>query len=114
MSASAFIRLLESRGLLDPQIISELDRQFGTANKKFTPEAIAKFLVDNGHLTRFQATNLVTELNKTIDRSANDPTAALRGGRPIDDPKAKDNDSVEDLLPEDIVEEVEQVDVVEV
>lgn len=113
MSASAFIRLLESRGLLDPQIIAELDRQFGTANKKFTPEAIAKFLVDNGHLTRFQATNLVTELNKTLDRSANDPTAALRGGRPIDEPKAKDGDSVEDLLPDDIVEEVEQVEVVE-
>ncbi|XZE21365.1 PQQ-binding-like beta-propeller repeat protein [Pirellulaceae bacterium SH449] len=113
MSASAFIRLLESRGLLDPQIISELDRQFGTANKKFTPESIAKFLVDNGHLTRFQATSLVTELNKTLGSSASDPTAALRGGRPIDADEVQESDSVEDLLPDDIVEEVEAVEVVE-
>jgi hypothetical protein len=82
MAASAFIRLLESRGLLDPEIISELDRQVETSKVRVTPEAIAKLLVENGQLTRFQATKLIAELNESVDRSGSDPTAALRGGRP--------------------------------
>ncbi|AMV35518.1 outer membrane biogenesis protein BamB [Pirellula sp. SH-Sr6A] len=104
MAATAFIRLLESRGLLDPEIIQELYRQVETSKVRVTPEAIAKLLVENGQLTRFQATKLITELNETLDRSANDPTTALRGGRPIDSPVPNDHDSVEDLLPDDMDE----------
>ncbi len=106
MAATAFIRLLESRGLLDPEIIHELNRQVETSKVRVTPEAIAKLLVENGQLTRFQATKLITELNESLDRSASDPTTALRGGRPIDEPLPSDHDSVEDLLPDE-AEEVE-------
>lgn len=99
MAALAFIRLLEDRGLLDPEIVSEITRQVETSKVRITPEMIAKLLVDNGQLTRFQATKLITELNETVDRPRNDPTTALRGGRPIDEDN--DKDSVDDLLPED-------------
>jgi outer membrane protein assembly factor BamB len=126
MAASQFIALLESRGLLDPEIISELRRQVEQSKGRLTPEAIAKLLVENGQLTRFQATKLVTEVNESLGSQKPDPTAALRGGRPIE-PEPKDNDSVEDLLAElkpktpakpaqvPVVEEVvEAVEVVEV
>lgn len=110
MAATAFIRLLESRGLLDPEIIQELNRQVETSKVRVTPEAIAKLLVENGQLTRFQATKLITELNETLDRSASDPTTALRGGRPLEEPVPSDHDSVEDLLPTEVNEaEVEVV-----
>lgn len=115
MAASAFIRLLESRGLLDPEIISELDRQVETSKVRVTPEAIAKLLVENGQLTRFQATKLIAELNESIDRTGSDPTAALRGGRPLDAAAiaVSDHDSVEDLLPDELVAEAAEVVTVE-
>lgn len=113
MAASQFIALLESRGLLDPEIIAELHRQVEHSKVRVTPEAIAKLLVDNGQLTRFQATKLVTELNESLGSARPDPTAALRGGRPID-PVPNDHDSVEDLLPDDVVQIDDEVEVVEV
>ena len=48
MAASQFITLLESRGLLDPEIIVELNRQVEQSKGRVTPEAIAKLLVENG------------------------------------------------------------------
>jgi outer membrane protein assembly factor BamB len=110
MAASQFIALLQSRGLLDPEIVAELHRQVEQTKGRITPEAIAKLLVENGQLTRFQATKLVTELNENLGSDRIDPSAALRGGRPLP-PNPKDHDSVEDLLPDDMmdVEVVEQV-----
>ncbi len=115
MAALAFIRMLESRGLLDPEIISELTKQVETSKVRITPEAIARLLVENGQLTRFQATKLITELNETVDRSGSDPSAALRGGRPIElDPQAfNDHDSVEDLIPEDLRGDVIDAEIVD-
>lgn len=117
MSATAFIRLLESRGLLDPEIIAELNRQVETSKVRVTPEAIAKLLVENGQLTKFQATKLIAELNASIDRPSKDPTTALRGGRPIDPPlppaPPKDHDSVEDLLPLEYTQKPAEVPKVE-
>ena len=117
MAASQFIALLESRGLLDPEIIIELYRQVEQSKVRVTPEAIAKLLVENGQLTRFQATKLVTELNESLGSAKPDPSAALRGGRPIEIAPVADHDSVDDLLPVEVVEEkvsVESVEVVEV
>ncbi|MEI8211353.1 MAG: PQQ-binding-like beta-propeller repeat protein [Planctomycetota bacterium] len=116
MSASQFINMLESKGLLDPEIISELNRQVEQSKVRVTPEAIARLLVENGQLTRFQATKLVTELNEVLGASAFDPSAALRGGKPIEGTLPKNNnDSVDDLLPpddpdSDVVEVAEVVD----
>lgn len=110
MAASQFIALLESRGLLDPEIIEELHRQVEQSKGRVTPEAIAKLLVENGQLTRFQATKLVTELNEATAATRPDPSLALRGGRPIE-PIPDDHDSVEDLLPNDMVQVDEVADV---
>ena len=114
MAASQFIALLESRGLLDPEIIVELYRQVEQSKIRVTPEAIAKLLVDNGQLTRFQATKLVTELNESLGSSKPDPSVALRGGKPLEPEPIDDHDSVEDLLPSEVVEVSNDIEVVEV
>ena len=114
MAASQFIALLESRGLLDPEIIVELYRQVEQSKNRLTPEAIARLLVDNGQLTRFQATKLVTELNESLGSAKPDPSAALRGGRPLEPEPVNDHDSVEDLLPDDVVEVRSSDEMVEV
>ncbi len=114
MAASQFIALLESRGLLDPEIIVELYRQVEQSKVRVTPEAIAKLLVDNGQLTRFQATKLVTELNESLGSDRPDPSKALRGGRPLDPEPVNDHDSVDDLLPDEFVEAEDSVESVEV
>ena len=114
MAASQFIALLESRGLLDPEIIVELNRQVEQSKGRVNPEAIAKLLVENGQLTRFQATKLVTELNETLGSARPDPSMALRGGHPIEPETVNDHDSVDDLLPIDVVEAKKPVEYVEV
>ncbi|HUP81866.1 MAG TPA: hypothetical protein VM260_25165, partial [Pirellula sp.] len=113
MAASQFISLLESRGLLDPEIIVELNRQVEQSKGRVTPEAIAKLLVENGQLTRFQATKLVTELNESLGSAKPDPSLASRGGRPTE-PEPAEHDSVDDLLPMEVVEAKETVKPVEI
>jgi len=53
--------LAEQQGLLDGKAIAELRRQVGESKFVVTPEAIAKVLVDHGHLTPFQARKLVSQ-----------------------------------------------------
>ena len=63
MMVEQFIDRLEQQGLLDKEILDDLRRRVAKVKgKKVTPEAIAKFLVDKGHLTRFQATRLVSDV----------------------------------------------------
>ncbi|MCO6455654.1 MAG: hypothetical protein J5I93_10205, partial [Pirellulaceae bacterium] len=63
MSAEKFLDRLEEQGLLDHKIIGELRSQVAKKPKKVTAEAIAKLLVDSGHLTRFQASKLVSDVS---------------------------------------------------
>jgi len=53
--------LAEQQGLLDGKAIAELRKQVAESKFVITPEAIAKVLVDNGHLTPFQARKLVSQ-----------------------------------------------------
>ncbi|MCO8124149.1 PQQ-binding-like beta-propeller repeat protein [Stieleria sp. TO1_6] len=62
MLANELIDQLERRGLLDQEIIEALREQLDQGGAGVTPEAVAKLLVDNGQLTRFQATKLIGEL----------------------------------------------------
>ena len=62
MLAKDLIDQLEQRGLLDQEIIEALREQLDQGGTRVTPEAVAKLLVDNGQLTRFQATKLIGEL----------------------------------------------------
>ncbi|WP_372721393.1 PQQ-binding-like beta-propeller repeat protein [Novipirellula sp.] len=61
MLANELIDRLERGGLLDQEIIEALREQLEQGTR-VTPEAVAKLLVDNGQLTRFQATKLIGEL----------------------------------------------------
>ncbi|WP_417732896.1 PQQ-binding-like beta-propeller repeat protein [Rosistilla oblonga] len=60
--ARELIALIERRGLLDQEIVDALNQQMEEGGARVTPEAVAKLLVDNGHLTRYQATKLIGEL----------------------------------------------------
>jgi len=62
MLANELIDRLERRGLLDQEIIEALREQLSEGGARVTPEAVAKLLVDNGQLTKFQATKLIGEL----------------------------------------------------
>ena len=94
MSASQFIQMLESKGLLDPESIKELQRMVEQSKVRVTPEALARILVENGQLTRFQATKLITELKEQADPSL--------GGKSNSANKASSaSASVDDLLPPD-------------
>jgi hypothetical protein len=53
--------LAEQQGLLDGKAIAELRRQVAESKFIITPEAIAKVLVDHGHLTPFQARKVVSQ-----------------------------------------------------
>lgn len=96
MLANELIDRLERLGLLDQEIIEALREQLVQGGTRVTPEAVAKLLVDNGHLTRFQATKLIGE---------------LRSGEYESDSPGTDNlvEEVDELevLPEDEGEAVE-------
>ncbi len=65
MLAKDLINRLERLGLLDQEIIEALREQLAQSGARVTPEAVAKLLVDNGQLTRFQATKLIGELRSS-------------------------------------------------
>lgn len=71
--AKQFIDLLVSKQLLAPEIVEELERQLAESKNKLSPELIAKLLVDNGHLTKFQATTLITEVRDADGATAGEP-----------------------------------------
>ncbi len=90
MMVEQFIDRLAQQGLLDKRVIDELRRKVAKVQgKKVTPEAIAKYLIDRGHLTRFQATKLVNEFTSLPD-TAGDRGAKSKSGElqlaPLEDP----------------------------
>lgn len=74
--AKQFIELLVSRQLLAPEIVEELNRQLSESKNKLSTELIAKLLVDNGHLTKFQATKLVAEIRDSQPSSSESEASA--------------------------------------
>lgn len=68
MSAKKLIELLEQNAMLDDSVIKELRKLVAESKSNVTAETVAKALVDKGHLTKFQATKLVT--SATADREA--------------------------------------------
>ena len=128
MQAKQFIEQLAAQQLLSPSIIDELRRQVAEVKSRLTPEMIAKLLVDNGHLTKFQATKLIADFKGESEREApsnsrNDVSTEL-DLLPVDEEPTKPKPSaifVADEVPvevaaiEDVVEvvDVEPVEVVE-
>ncbi|MEM8733657.1 MAG: PQQ-binding-like beta-propeller repeat protein, partial [Planctomycetota bacterium] len=116
--ASKFIDILEAEGLLSPEIVDELRRQVRESKTRLKPELLAKLLVDNGHLTKFQATKLISSMS---DDSADTP-AGPSDDSPNDDLGFADeaasqedaNSSVAKvILDDDQAEVVEPVEVIE-
>ena len=64
MSAKQFIDKLEMLGLLSPDILEELRRQVEESKARITAGTLARLLVDNGHLTKFQATKLISDMSQ--------------------------------------------------
>ncbi|HZL90909.1 MAG TPA: PQQ-binding-like beta-propeller repeat protein [Pirellulaceae bacterium] len=60
MSATKVLDLAEKQGLLDGAVVADLRKQVAESKFVVTAEAIAKILVDHGHLTPFQARKLVS------------------------------------------------------
>ena len=77
MLAKDLIDQLERRGLLDQEIIEALREQLDQGGTRVTPEAVAKLLVDNGQLTRFQATKLIGELRSGEYKDPDDDVAIV-------------------------------------
>ena len=73
MQSKQFIEQLAAQQLLSPSIIDELRRQVAEVKSRLTPEMIAKLLVDNGHLTKFQATKLIADF-KGVDAEREAPS----------------------------------------
>jgi hypothetical protein len=71
--AKQFIALLESQQLLSPDVLEELHRQIAESKTRLTAELLAKLLVENGHLTKFQATKLIAEMKDAEDTDADAP-----------------------------------------
>lgn len=104
MLANELIDQLERRGLLDQEIIEALREQLDQGGARVTPEAVAKLLVDNGQLTRFQATKLIGELRS--GEYADDSTIAA-AEIVEDDLVAIDDDGMEAI-------EVQAVEAIEI
>lgn len=85
MLANELIDLLERRGLLDQEIIEALRDQLQQSGARIKPEAMAKLLVDNGHLTRFQATKLIGEIRSGDYADPDDDLDAAAGVQPDED-----------------------------
>lgn len=77
--AQKFIQLLESKQLLSDEVILEIRRQVAESKVKLSPELIAKLLVDNGHLTKFQATKLIAELAAQGTASGGSQSGTVKG-----------------------------------
>lgn len=118
--AHQFIDLLDSQQLLSPEILDELRRQVAESKTKLSPELLAKLLVDNGHLTKFQATKLIGQIKEPTDSDAqpdtNEPTTT---GLEDDELGFADSKhgvqaySEETVEVETVASEVEAVEVVE-
>ena len=62
MSVEQFIDQIAGKGLLDEALLQRLRRDAAAAENQWTPEDVVKFLVEQGHLTRFQGKNLLKEI----------------------------------------------------
>ncbi|MFP6673337.1 MAG: PQQ-binding-like beta-propeller repeat protein, partial [Pirellulaceae bacterium] len=66
MSAGKFIDHVAATGSVDDAILEKLRRKVAKSKKPVSIEAIVKVLMDQGHLTRFLATKLLTEYSQSL------------------------------------------------
>jgi outer membrane protein assembly factor BamB len=109
MSATKVLDLAEQQALLEPKVIADLRRQVADSKFIVTPEALAKVLVDNGHLTAFQARKLVDTALGTGEAERPAPPAPMQLAppkpKPVEDLTLADDEGLglADSVEEDIV-----------
>lgn len=124
MPAKKFIAQLEAQGLLAPEIVEELRRQVDESKSRITPATLARLLVENGHLTKFQATKLISEMSKDApgkadarhtQRQAEEELglAPQEGEKLIPKALILDNQETQ-VSAAEIIDDDEEVDVVEI
>ena len=101
MSANRFIDLLEEQKLLDPEVTVELRRTVAQSKMRVTIESLAKLLVENGQLTRFQATHLISQLQESLSLEAKHDGSSSKSHSPGSPPKSVASDDLE-LLPDEL------------
>jgi outer membrane protein assembly factor BamB len=62
MSAQRFIEMLEERSVLPERLVAKLRTKVGESDPPMSADNLAKFLVQKGHLSAAQATNLLRAL----------------------------------------------------
>lgn len=95
MTAEKVLDMAQRQGLLDSKVIAELRKQVAESKFVVTPEAIAKILVDHGHLTAFQARKLVAaalEEEGTAQTTASPAPVAAAPSKPMVTRQASDSD----------------------
>src|SRR5262245_31684976 len=107
MLARKVLDLADQQGLLEPKVIEELRQKLTETRFVVTPAAIAKVLVDHGHLTPFQARKLV---GQALGPAPDEPPPPPRGvvtkrSEPEEDLTFQDD---EGLAPLTAVEENEE------
>ena len=103
MSAELFIAKLEDLGLLDDRVLSKLRAQIAKPGKTPSAQAVAKFLIEKGQLTEFQAKKLLDETAKKAKEQSK--VAASDDLGLAEDAVAVDAlDVVEEVEPEEVPE----------
>mgnify|MGYP001237966775 CR=1 FL=1 len=101
MSVEQFIDKIAGKGLLDEALLQRLRRDATAAGNQWNPQDVIKFLVEQGHLTRFQGKNLLKELqvsepaaHESLDLAASESIDGLSIGVVGDDDE-DDDDSLD-------------------
>jgi outer membrane protein assembly factor BamB len=110
MLANDLLDRLERLGLLDQEIIEALREQLSQSGARVTPEKIAQLLVENGQLTRFQATKLIGELRS--DEYPQQAEAEVAEAEAVDDLDLADGVLEAEAVAEE-AEEVVEVEAIE-
>ena len=116
MSVEQFIDKIAGKGLLDEALLQRLRRDATAAGNQWNPQDVIKFLVEQGHLTRFQGKNLLKELqvsepaaHESLDLAASESIDGLSIGVVGDDDE--DDEEIIDLeaaLPANVANEQSQ------
>ena len=112
ISAEDFVALLEQKDLLSEELLGDLRRKVGESsmptneppwNKPISAARLAKWLVDNGHLSRLLAQRLLAKANQMSE---------AKSAPPQEPPKAekRSEPKSEDLGFAPLLEEGPQVD----
>jgi hypothetical protein len=108
--------LAEQQGLLDGRAIAELRKQVAESKFVVTPEAIAKVLVDHGHLTPFQARKLVSQAlgnePDPVEQRASERARSQKKKQPVEELTLADS-SDEDPLDESDEEEIVELEAID-